>query len=217
MLLSSIEFGAFLAYAPRGEGDIHRQSQELMRRIKRDAMVRSVAPRCSMARYVARRLREEIAGTALEDYIDRSATLVPVPSSSKLVEHGLWVPRRLCEALVGEGFGARVEPCLERVRAVAKSSTADAKDRPKAKEHYDSMRVDAPLVTPATILLVDDVVTRGATLLGAASRLAETFPKATIRTFAVVRTISDTSQFSKIIAPVRGQITLRGGETFRRP
>jgi phosphoribosylpyrophosphate synthetase len=49
------------------------------------------------------------------------------------------------------------------------------------------MQVQKVLSEPSNILLVDDIITRGATLLGAASRLAEAFPKAEIRAFAVMR------------------------------
>jgi hypothetical protein len=33
---------------------------------------------------------------------------------------GLWVPYRICRALVRVGLDASVEPCLERIRAVPK-------------------------------------------------------------------------------------------------
>jgi hypothetical protein len=64
---------------------------------------------------------------------------------------------------------------------------------------------------------VDDVVTRGATLLGAASRLADALPAARVRAFAAIRTISNPEEFSSITAQVIGRIEYRDGETFRRP
>ena len=41
------------------------------------------------------------------------------------------------------------------------------------------------------VILVDDVVTSGATILGVASKLAERFPDVEIKAFAAMRTISD--------------------------
>ena len=66
-------------------------------------------------------------------------------------------------------------------------------------------------------MLVDDVVTRGATLIGAASRLVEVFPHARVRAFAILRTVSNTDQLAQIVDPVVGRITLRDGETYREP
>ena len=49
--------------------------------------------------------------------------------------------------------------------------------RPTAEQHYESISVQGILSEPEEILLVDDVVTRGVTLLGCANRLADAFPK----------------------------------------
>lgn len=68
---------------------------------------------------------------------------------------------------------------------------------------------------PDEILLVDDVITRGATLLGAANRLAEAYPKAHIRAFAAMRTISPPNVFASTHNPVIGTIELVVNDTFR--
>jgi gamma-glutamylcysteine synthetase len=67
------------------------------------------------------------------------------------------------------------------------------------------------------IVLVDDVVTRGATLLGAANRLTEAFPNVRIRAFAAMRTMTPPLVFRAINDPCIGTIELRGIDTFRRP
>jgi len=59
---------------------------------------------------------------------------------------------------------------------------------------------------PAQILLVDDIITRGATALGAANKLAEAFPLAQIRAFAAMRTISDPFKFQSLFNPVIGTV-----------
>lgn len=215
MLLSEVGLGAFLAYSPRGDSELHRRSQRVMRLLKNEGMVPT--PPRPMSQFVAERLREEITGTVLEGFLDPNATLVPAPRSAKLVEHGLWVPNRICLAMVQVGLGASVEPCLERVRAVPKAAVAAPEERPKARDHFDTMRVTRPLATPTRIVAVDDVVTRGATLLGVASRLAEAFPNAEVRAFAVLRAISNPDELSTIVSPVVGRITLRDEETHREP
>jgi adenine/guanine phosphoribosyltransferase-like PRPP-binding protein len=81
------------------------------------------------------------------------------------------------------------------------------------------MAVDAQgvLEPPTRIVLVDDFVTRGATLVGACSRVAEAFPGAEIRAFAAVRTMTG-SEITELVQPVAGEIRLEdNGETFRDP
>lgn len=79
------------------------------------------------------------------------------------------------------------------------------------------MEIVNTLDEPEEILLVDDVVTHGSTLLGAANKLADTFPNARICAFAAMRTVSNPDEFQNIIAPCIGMIELHNGDTFRRP
>lgn len=109
------------------------------------------------------------------------------------------------------------EGCLYRAVALPRSSTSLAANRPKAYQHYDSMKVKKLLFDPKEIVLVDDVITRGATMLGAINKLADAFPNANIKAFAVMRTISDPDQFSEIVQPCTGTISLVGNDTFRDP
>ena len=129
----------------------------------------------------------------------------------------LWVPLDLARALQGEGLGAEVLDCLRRVRPVRTSSLSLPADRPKAKEHFESFAVVPTLDGPDDILLVDDFVTRGATLIGAASRLHQAFPRSRIRAFAAMRAISNPEEFVAILAPCCGQIRREGENSFRRP
>lgn len=68
------------------------------------------------------------------------------------------------------------------------------------------------------ITVVDDVVTKGATLLGAASLLAGAFPRAEIRAFALVRTQGYVKDIERILDPVVGRIsrTRNGGADRQR-
>jgi len=142
--------------------------------------------------------------------------LVPTPTSSLIKKDGLWVPQRITSALANAGLGIN-EECLMRETPLPRSSTSLASDRPKAIQHYNSMRVKESLLEPQEIILVDDVITRGATAMGAVNRLAEAFPKAKIRVFAIMRTISNSAKFSKIIEPCIGTISLVETDSFRDP
>jgi hypothetical protein len=69
----------------------------------------------------------------------------------------------------------------------------------------------------ASLCLIDDVITKGSTLLGAASRLQETFPQANVSAFALVRTLGFVDDVDRIVEPAVGTIVLRGGEAVREP
>jgi phosphoribosylpyrophosphate synthetase len=67
------------------------------------------------------------------------------------------------------------------------------------------------------LCLVDDVITKGATLLAAASRLHEMYPHAKIVAFALVRTLGFVEDIERIIEPAIGTIALRDDEAVRQP
>lgn len=130
----------------------------------------------------------------------------------------LWVPERIANALAKAGFGKQVASCLIRTKAVQKAALSSPSERLTAAQHYESMSVQGILSKPDEILLIDDIVTRGATLLGAANRLADAFPQSHIRAFAAMRTISNQHEFENVYAPCIGTIDLyETGDTFRRP
>lgn len=138
--------------------------------------------------FCARRLREVLPGSVLEGLLEGGNVLVPVPGHARRVEGGLWVAERICHALVGEGLGSRVEVLVERIESTIQSSKVrSASERPSPRIHYQTMRVRPVLEKPERILLVDDVVTRGSTLIGSATRLQEMLPGVEIAGFALAR------------------------------
>ena len=128
----------------------------------------------------------------------------------------LWPAYEIANELHALGFGSRVMRNLSRRQAVTKAATAASRERPKAKAHFESLEFASPLELPAKVTLVDDVITRGAQLLGAAWRIWADRPDVTVRGFAVVRTISDPADFSTIAAPCVGTVTLRRDEECLR-
>jgi hypothetical protein len=98
-------------------------------------------------------------------------------------------PRTL-QGARGWGLGARWLPLLTRVRAVPKAAFSAASERPAVETHCGSMAAVADLAAGELVVVVDDVVTRGATMLGAIARLREALPRADVRGFALLRTMS---------------------------
>ena len=175
------------------------------------------APPQSPSDYAARRLAEERPAILLESIFGNAPLLVPVPRSSLPVQGGIWPALNIAEALVRHGIGAAVLPCLKRVSAVQKSAFAAAGTRPKPVEHYESIEGVKMMTDRQSFCLVDDVITKGATLLAAATRLQETFPQARVTAFALVRTLGFVEDIEQIVEPAVGTIMLRGDEAFRDP
>ena len=89
--------------------------------------------------------------------------------------------------------------------------------RPTVREHYESFRVRLTAEPIERIVLVDDVITKGRTLLAAAMRLRECFPHADLRAFALVRTVAFRRGLERLIEPCSGVIRWAGGDARRDP
>jgi hypothetical protein len=146
--------------------------------------------------------------------------LVPVPRSAP-VTGVVWVSERLAWCLKEAGLAAAVWPVLQRRSAVRKSAFAPAGERPSVIEHYASLAIDRALSGPMPaglgtarmdrrgslrLTLVDDVITRGRTLLAAAARLHEAFPDAKIHAFALLRTLGRDEPLGRILDPCEGEV-----------
>lgn len=81
-----------------------------------------------------------------------------------------------------------------------------------------SMQVNADMLAPVQITLVDDVLTKGSTTVACADLLQERFPDATIRIFAMMRTQGFVDDIEKIVDPSVGTIIGHAsGKPFRDP
>ena len=144
--------------------------------------------------------------------------LVPVPGSAP-AQRADWVGERVAWCLREVGLAADVWPVLRRRHAVRKSAFANARERPSVLEHYASFAVERSTSGEAGLMLtlVDDVITRGRTLLAAAGRLREAFPAAEIRAFALLRTLNRGEMLLQVLDPCEGEVRWAAGEARRVP
>ena len=78
------------------------------------------------------------------------------------------------------------------------------------EQHYESLAIDPnrPLLgSQHHLVIVDDVVTRGATFFGCYARLEKAYPGIKISCFALIRTMSG-GEVDSILSPVAGVIRL---------
>ena len=178
-------------------------------------------PPILMSERIARAVQDNKASLPFAYFFQPETVLVPVPKSSLTLRDTLWVPMRIATAMAKNGVGSQVDPCLVRTTAVRKAASSKASERPKPKDHFASLSVQRRISGPAPqqILLVDDIITRGSTLLGAANRLADAFPSARIRAFGAMTTISDPTDFVSLSKPLIGSIQYRPSkeDTIRTP
>lgn len=216
-LLEQIEFGSLLSYSPHGHSIVDIKSKAWMYTVKQDQYVQTDGKSMKISDYVAKRVKEDLDTLPFSTLFTDNPVLVPTPSSSLKKPDSLDVPMSITTAL-GSQLGNQVSECLVRTKPLPKSATSAAANRSTAAQHYESLQVQAILTNPTSILLIDDVVTRGATVLGAASRLAQTYPLARISAFIALRSVSNPSEFKGVWTPIIGQITLQpNGGTLRRP
>jgi predicted amidophosphoribosyltransferase len=131
------------------------------------------------------------------------------------VEGALWPAKRIADELVRRGLGGEVLPILRRTKPVGKSSRAAPGERTEVGKHLETLALDNLLSNPPAITIVDDVVTKGRMLLASAALLAERFPKAEIRAFALVRTLGLQPDVERILEPCLSRIRAIYGDASR--
>ena len=213
--IASLNFASYFSYAPRTGSDvIRKRAKDQVLLLKSDQKSDSGLPQSAL---LVRQMTADLESSRIRDFFESKPVLVPVPRSAPMQQGYLWVPNNIAEAMVSEGVGRRVSRCLVRHTRVPKSAFSLPQDRPKAKRHRESFKVDT-LEDLDDMVLVDDVVTRGATMMGAANSLATRFPKARIRAFGLVRVQSWAERFVNFVDPCTGTITLQAdGNSSRHP
>jgi hypothetical protein len=120
-------------------------------------------------------------------------------------------------------LGGSVWAGLERRFSVRRSATALNGDRPTVRQHYESFAVSAYSIAagapfePVKFVVVDDVITKGRTILAAAARLHEAFPNADIRAFALIRTMGFVAKIDDPLDPCQGEVRWWAQDARREP
>jgi predicted amidophosphoribosyltransferase len=208
-LIDRLAFASPFVYSSRGTSTASVQSRKLRDRIKSGDE--------QLYRQIAEHVATLVAGGVFPGFFDGDVTLVPVPGHTPLAPGAISNTWRIANALLAQGLGADLSLMLERQRPVQKSAFSSPAARPRARDHYESMSVKPSLLKPMRILLIDDFITRGATSLGAASRILEAQPGCAVKAFGLVRSITD-GEIATVRDPCVGYIELHAdGETARKP
>lgn len=218
---SDVEFASFLVYPQSGQRprtDTERKAKNLIINMKQLRVSPLLTPP-DVLDFIFTKLEAEMQLTpALRDYLSRPGVgVIAAPGSGLTRPFSVSCPPAIAKNMVLSGLATRVLPPVHRMTPVPKAAFAAAADRPTAQQHYDSMGLpNVDMNAPTEILVVDDVVTRGATLLAAVTWVRAAYPRAQVRAFAMART----GQVRKnhIADPVVGRIEYRDdGSTVRRP
>ena len=208
-MIRRLAYASCYVYSPAGKGAICERSRLLRALLKEgDAHF--------MVKYALRVQQQAAQCSQLAGFFRDTDVLVPVPRSSTKT-CGTWVAADLARALVHEGLGTMAWAGLHRICAVPKSSTAARGARPTVSRHFESFLMERLSVDPASVVLIDDVITKGRTLLAAAARVREVFPHAQIRAFALLRTMGFATGLEHLLDPCRGEIRWQRGDARRIP
>jgi hypothetical protein len=205
-----LTFGSFLIYPSPANTQPERNAKNFILTLKNERRLAEG----TFSSIVAHRIAANVHGSPLSELFDGTATLIPLPGSAPLLKDALWPALAIAKALADVGLAAGVVPCLQRSTYIRKSAwcAKEGRDRPTPLEHYASMRVEPHVLPAEEIVLIDDVITKGATMVGGAARLAELFPGSRIRAFAVARTVEP--PMDAWVDPIVG--TVLGDEDGRR-
>jgi hypothetical protein len=209
-LRSSLSFASCYIYAPRGAGLLSAGARLLCQRVK------ASDPRW-LPRFAGQVVELCARERAFGQLFARDAWLVPVPGCAPACARST-AACQLAMAFHALGLAREVWPGIARHIVVTKSSTALLGERPTVRQHYESFVVGAaPGLSVRRIVLVDDVITKGRTLLAAAARLRGEFPDVDIRAFALIRTMGFLARIDRLLAPCEGVVYWADGDARREP
>lgn len=210
-LLATLEVASLLIYPSRPHTDADTQA-------RKHVTIGVKQAQAATLERVALRVSELDPDHPVRQLIPHDAVLVPVPRHTPQQPTSLWPALQIARALRAAGLGADVAPLLTRTAPVSRSTGArTAAERPTPLQHFNTIHSDTALGLSSGIgpfVLIDDVVTTGATMIACASRLAAIASPAAITAFAVARAerfVSLTTT-SEMLAPRVERIHLRNDD-----
>jgi hypothetical protein len=204
-----VTFSSCYGYSPRAHGWVAEASRQLCDRVKScDSLW--------LPRYAGFVYRTSLGDRHLAALFAPGTVLVPAPGSDRSGE-APWTALRLAVALSEVGFALPVWTGLRRRYTVTKSATAPSAGRPTVDQHYDSFQVIPPVGPVGRIVVIDDVITKGRTLLAAAARLRSELPFADVRGFALIRTRGFVDHIEHLAETCHGVVRWAAGDARREP
>ncbi len=223
MPLAELRYGSISSYLPRGKWPTSgstpemKSAQNWVLGIKNNSKLSlSDGTQCLASEIAAQQARIAFDAGDLEGILGPDFALVPVPRSGLLSKGDIWPGREIAIALQHQGLGHVVE-ALVRSSPLPKSSHQKTAARSSVEDHVASLEVQGLLLAPFKhIVLVDDVVTRGTQLMGAAKVIAGAQPEATITGFAAIEACYQESNFTGIAKRMNSTIILHdSGKVYR--
>lgn len=208
-LRCSLSFASCYVYAPRGEGLVSAGARVLCQRVK-------ASDPHWLPRYAGQVLELCSRERLFEQLLARDSWLVPVPGCTPAFTSST-PAGQLAAALHELGIAQGVWHGIMRRVAVTRSATAIPGARPTVRQHYESFAVCAAPGPVTRIVLVDDVITKGRTLLAAATRLRRHLPHADIRALALVRSLGFLRDVDRLLDPCHGFVYWAAGDARREP
>ena len=105
------------------------------------------------------------------------------------------------------GLGEDVAPVIMRTTAVSKS--AGSAVRPTLAQHIRSLTVQPGLRPPSRLLIVDDVVTSGTTVMACALVLIRAYPGVPVSAYVLAR-VQSSGNPERVFDPVIERVAVDG-------